>query len=175
MWPAIAIVLLILLIIWLAVAVCWLWDRGTLRPQEAWSQEDQRDYDRRLLNPDFTAVEGHFGCTIPPTIRELYADSELILKKDFLIRPPPEGMEEFVIAYFVPADVEGMESWWPAEDKKFIIADTGCGDPYYVELSLVQPDPLPVYVLYHDGGDTLKVAGSLAEFIELCRRGRPIK
>ena len=80
----------------------------------------------------------------------------------------------WLIACFVPADVAGMDSWWPADDKKFIIADTGCGDPYYMNLPLVQPDPLPVYVLYHDRGEMLKVADSLAEFIELCKRGRPV-
>ena len=176
MWPVFAILLLILSVILLAMAVCWLWDPITLGPQKPWSTEDQKEYDRRLLNPDFAALERHFGCNIPQAIRELYADSELILTKDFLIQSPhtPEGMEGFDIAYFVPADAEQSESWWPAEDRKFIIADTGCGDPYYVELPLVQPDPLPVYVLYHDGGDTLKVADSLAEFIELCKRGRPV-
>src|SRR4030095_14744592 len=120
------------------------------------------------------ALERHFGCTIPPAIRELYADSKLILKRDFLIRPPhaPESMEEFDVAFFVPADVEGMESWWPVEERKFIIADTGCGDPYYVELSLGQPDPLPVYVMYHDGGETLLVADSLEQFAEWCRQAK---
>jgi hypothetical protein len=100
----------------------------------------------------------------------------LIVKKDFLIRPAnaSEGVEEFDIAYFIPADVEGMESWWPAEDRKFIIADTGFGDPHYVELSLRQPDPLPVYVLYHDGGDTFKVSDSLEEFTAWCRNARPM-
>lgn len=173
MWPVILISLAILSVILLAIAVCWLWDRLSLGPQRPCSQEE---YDRRLLKPDFAAVERHFGCMIPPAIRELYADSELILKKDFLIQPTNalDGIEEFDIAYFVPADVEGMESWWPAEDRKFIIADTGCGDPYYVTLSLVQPDRLPVYVLYHDGGDTLKVADSLEEFVDACRIGRPI-
>ena len=173
MWPVFAILLLILSVILLAIAVCWLWDRTTLGPQKPWSQEE---YDQRLLNPDFAAVERHFGCMIPPAIRELYADSELVLKKDFLIRPTnaSEGADDFVIAYFVPADVEGMESWWPAQDRKFIIADTGCGDPYYVELSLRQPDPMPVYVSYHDFGDTLKVSDSLEEFNAWCRNGRPI-
>ncbi|MEX2027287.1 MAG: SMI1/KNR4 family protein [Pirellulaceae bacterium] len=156
----------------LAIAICWLWDRVTLGPEKPWSQ---KEYDRRLLNPDFAALERHFGCNIPQAIRELYADRDLILKRDFLIPLPrvPEGMEECDIGFFVPADVEGAKSWWPAEDKKLILADTGFGDPYYVELSLKQPNPLPVYVLYHDGGDTFKVADSLEEFIELCRSARP--
>ena len=176
MWPAIAILLLILSIIVLALGVCWLWDRLTLGPQKPWSQGDQQTYDRRLLNPDFAEVERHFGCRIPAAIRELYTDSELILKKDFLIRPTRavEGGEEFDIAHFVPADAEQVDSFWPAQEKKFAIADTGFGDPYYVELSLLQPDPLPVYVLYHDGGETLKVCDSLEAFIEYCRKGQPL-
>jgi SMI1/KNR4 family protein SUKH-1 len=172
-WPVFAILLLILSVILLAIAVCWLWDRITLGPQKPWSQEE---YDQRLLNADFEALERHFGCNIPQAIRELYADSELILKKALQVRPPQarEDMEEFYVAFFVPADARQSESWWPPEDRKFVIADTGHGDPYYVELSLRQPDSLPVYVHYHDFGDTLKVSDSLEEFIESCRRGRPV-
>lgn len=173
MWPASAILLLLLSVISLALAVCWLWDRVTLGPQKPWSLDDQQDYDRRLLNPDFRAVERRLGCSIPPEIRELYADTELMLKKDFLIRPTgaSETLEEFDIACFVPVDVESVESWWPAEDRKFIIVHTAGGDPYFVELSLIQPDPLPVFVTYHDGGDTLKVSDSLAQFVQFCRSG----
>lgn len=163
MWPAFVILLGIVAVIAIAVITCWLWDRVTLGPNKPESQEE---YNRRLLNPDFAALERHFGCTIPQAIRDLYADSELILKKDLLIR---SGNEEFEIDYFTPADVEGAESWWPAEQRKFILADTGFGDPYYVELSLTQPNPLPVYVLYHDGGDTFKVTDSLEEFVARCR------
>ena len=172
MWPAFVILLGIVAVLAIAVITCWFWDRVTLGRDRPWSQEE---YNRRLLNPDFAALERHFECTIPAAIRKLYEDSELILRRGFLIRSPhtPEGMEEFDIAFFVPADVEGAKSWWAAEDRKFIFADTGFGDPYYVELSLTQPNPLPIYVLYHDGGDTFKVADSLEEFIGLCRAARP--
>lgn len=164
----VASVIGLLAVVALAIAICWLWDRVTRGP---WSQEE---YDRRLLNPDFAALERHFECTMPQAIREFYADSELILKSDFLIRSrnAPE-VEEFDIACFVPADAEQMETWWPPAERKFIIANSVCGDPYYVELPLTQPNPLPVYVLYHDGGDTFNVADSLEEFMELCRGARP--
>jgi hypothetical protein len=68
MLPTIAILVLILSVILLAMAIAWLWDRVTLGTETPWSQEE---YDRRLLHPDFAAVERHFGCTIPSAIQEL--------------------------------------------------------------------------------------------------------
>src|SRR5262245_6520513 len=174
MWPVIVIFLAFVCVILLAAAICWLWDLVRFGPQKPWTQDDHEEFDWRLLNPDFATVARHFGCKIPTAIRDLY-DSESILKKNFLIRPTnaAEAVEEFFVSYFVPADMQGMESWWPAEEKKFILADTGCRDPYFVELSL-ESDELSVYVFYHDRGDTLRVADSLREFVALCKRGRPV-
>jgi hypothetical protein len=145
----------------LAAFLLWLKDRITKRPLSAEEQaQRQRDYERRLRAPQWQFVASEFGGRVPPIVESLYRDEALISATDLQI-----GDEE--IASFVPADDNAFDSeqWFNIDGDAFVFAVSSFGDPFFVKTTEVMKD-LPVYLHYHDGGDTRVVSPSLREFLE---------
>jgi hypothetical protein len=147
-----------------AAFVLWIKDRITQRPLSAEQQEQQhRDYDRRLRAPQWKFVASEFGGQVPTAVENLYRDVALITATDL-------RLDSDEIACFVPADDDAFDSeqWFNIADDAFVFAVTRFGDPFFVRTSEVSRD-LPVYLHYHDGGDTRVLASSLREFVERLR------
>jgi hypothetical protein len=128
-------------------------------------------WDARVLAPDWAAVERRLGQAAPAVLRDLYTDRDLLLSPPITVAAPTgAGGQEYHIATFQPADAEGTESdHFGIPASAFCFATTKFGDPYYVEFRPRREDG-PVSVLYHDGGDIVRVANSLREFLAWPRR-----
>lgn len=144
----------------------WLIRRPPPSPEEQRAAEAA--WNEQLLAPDWAAVERQLGRRTPAVLRELYADHALLLSTPFTVIGPPGGLDaEWHIDSFYPADGRASTFWVPAG--AFCFATTVFGDPYYVELGQHGEDG-PVSVHYHDGGDIVRIANTLAEFLTWPRR-----
>ena len=161
-----------------AGVILWARDRLTApRPPNAAEREAGRQGDEaRLLKPQWSALSALAGTApVRDTLRELYQDRDLILSTDLeVIDARLSGGEDVVwtVDRFCPADRDAIaEQWQELPRKSFTFAECE-GDPYYVILGGSAPDGGPVYHLYHDGGETVTVAPTLALFLECCRDAR---
>ncbi len=122
----------------------------------------------RLLAPDWPAVERQLGRRVPAVLHRLFADHALLLSAPLTVTGRPGASDtEWDIETFHPAD--GRADHFPVPAGAFCFATTGFGDPYYVELGPRGEDG-PVAVHYHDGGDVVRIANTLTEFLSWPRR-----
>jgi len=145
-------------------------DRLARRPAPSPAEQAADDAARRarLLTPDWPAVERQLGRRTPEVLRRLYTDQTLLLSAPLTITGPPDTSDtEWHIECFHPADGRGEHFWVPSG--AFCFATTGFGDPYYIEAGPRGEDG-PVSVHYHDGGDVVRIADTLAEFLTWPRR-----
>lgn len=146
----------------LAALVLWLADRIRFRaPSREEIQERSRDFERRLANPDWAFVASEFGGNVPGAVETLYRDQTLLGARDVRLS------DHLGVAFFVPADDNAFdpEQWFNPASDAFVFAVTAFGDPFFVRTGQVT-EGLPVYVYFHDGGDTETVAVSLQQFVE---------
>jgi hypothetical protein len=157
-----------------------LWVRGRLaKPGEPTPAElavRDRTYRPRLLAPNWSALEARPGSgPIPDPLRELYQDRDLVLSTNLdVVDPRLSGGEEAVwsVDRFCPADREAVgEQWEELPRGSFTFAECD-GDPYYVIPGRSSADSGPVYHFFHDGGETVTVAPTLAIFLACCREAR---
>ncbi len=162
----------------LAVLILWLVDR-VRRPrlrsaEETTAAEVERR--RRLLEPDWEGFARTYGTRPPSVLRRLYGDEALVTAWDVVVVAPSRGESkgrEWEIGGFEPVAEEGPDlSSADAPPGSLAFARNGFGDPYYVVLRRLPDGDGPVFVAYHDGGDTEPVAPSLAEFLSWPRRAR---
>ena len=77
-------------------------------------------FEERLLNPDFTALEAHFGCPLPPALKELYANKDEIMRGDFEVIITQGGKKKtWTVAFYQPADKEAVTEMWEGLEGKF--------------------------------------------------------
>lgn len=161
-----------------AGVLLWVRDRlsAPREPTPAELAARERTYRARLLAPNWSAIEAQPGAgPIPDTLRELYQDRDLLLSTNLdVVDPELHGGEEAVwsVDRFCPADREALaEQWEELPRGSFTFAECD-GDPYYVVLGKSGSDGGPVYHLFHDGGETVTVAPTLATFLTCCREAR---
>ncbi len=150
----------------LAAVMLWLADRIRYRtPSQEETEEQSRDYRRRLLDPNWALVAVSFGGEVPAAVAALYSDARLLEGSSLRID------DDIEVAYFVPADADAFdpEQWFNPADDAFVFALTLFGDPFFVRTSELAAG-LPVYLHYHDGGDTEIVSSGLEEFVDRLRR-----
>ena len=164
------------------ILVCLTIDRFRFgpAPTDAELAEAQHRHEQRLLTPNWLALEEHFGAPIPRPIRTLYANHELLLQKDFSIRPPQKTDEadDWYVLNFEPADLDAINDVClvgqnePVEvaERRFPFACDGCGNFYFVEISHDSSSQSPVFFADHDGGEIYRVADSFTEFVSWPRR-----
>ena len=161
-----------------AGVILWARDRLTAprEPTPAELAAQERSYRARLLAPNWSALEAVSGPgSVPDALRELYQDRDLLLSTNLdVVDPRLSDGDEAVwsIDRFCPADREALAEQWgelPRGSLTFAECD---GDPYYVVLGGTRADGGPVYHLFHDGGETVTVASSLALFLACCREAR---
>jgi hypothetical protein len=133
----------------------------------------------RLLTPQWPIVEAYLKRPVPEVLRSLYANKDLITSFDLLVTPPDAGDDRqagWNVNEFVPADLESLvRTMETVPFGTFTFATNEYGDPYYVQVGAEQDGDGPVYVHYHDGGDTALVAPSLKTFLSWKREPRMSK
>ena len=147
---------LVLVFVGLPVFLLWLNDRRRRKTARVSELHDQQKLERRILSPDWPAVERQLRRPPPPALRDLYADRAFIVRRDV------EYGDEIIS--FEPLDEEAMleNSRWLGFDA-VAIAKNSFGDAIYLRPGPTEPDR--VYVTHHDGGDTEILAESVAQMV----------
>ncbi len=148
-----------------AAALLWLRDRWLDPPPTPEQLEHRKhEHQQQLLHPDWDVVADEFGGRIPKPLQTLYGDRSLLLAENLEIR------EDLKLAAFVPANDDAFdpEQWFDPPDDAFVFAVSTFGDPLFVRTG-EQANGLPVYVLFHDGGEIERIAEALEQFIERMR------
>jgi hypothetical protein len=148
---------------------------GIGKAREARRKAEQGVTLTRLLAPHWEMVEGHLKRPVPEVVRSLYANKDLITSFDLLVLPPgtEDRYEGWNINEFVPADLQTIVMTMETIPYGTLcFATNEYGDPYYVQIGAEADGDGPVYVHYHDGGDTELVAPSLKKFLSWKREPR---
>jgi hypothetical protein len=147
----------------LPLAILFLRDRLS-RPSRKKLDEYARRFNQRLANPDFAALEQHFGRPLPAALRTLYLDPQERMRDNFEVAPSVDAPRaiRWQVAYCQPADAESLRDMWPGTEELFAFADDGCGNAYLVDPRL--PDP-PVLFHDHESGEMEPVCDRLSEFM----------
>jgi hypothetical protein len=156
------ILALVLLFIVLPVVLLWLSDRRRstrARRRQSGPNEARhwQENERRLLNPDWAAVERWLRRPTPQDLRRLYEDRTLVLGRDLAC-----GDER--ISGFEPLDEQAI-----AENRRWLgfdavtFAKTGFDDAVYLRPGTDESDR--VYVTHHDGNDTEVLAESVRDLV----------
>jgi len=164
--------ILVILAIFLGLPLLFVWLNDKIFHRTL-SKKEQDEYAKRfcerLLNPDFAALEAHFGCPMPKELKELYAKKEEIQRGDFevLTRNSDGVAVTWTVAFYEPADLESLRDAWPDCKEFFAFANDGCGNDY-----LIDPQKLELEVLFydHDGGEFTNLGLSLAEFVAVSQK-----
>ena len=121
-------------------------------------QAERREYERRLLHPDWAAVERQLRRPVPSALRELYADAAIVTAQNLAC-----GAER-TIATFEPLDPRAMleTAAWLGHGA-VAIATNEFGDVIFLQSGPDEADT--VYLTHHDGGDTEVVGASVGEFV----------
>jgi hypothetical protein len=149
---------------------------GIGKAREARRKAEQGVTLTRLLTPQWDVVAGHLKRPVPEVVRSLYANKDLITSFDLLVLPPGVGEDRnagWNVNEFVPADLQSIVMTMETIPYGTLcFATNEYGDPYYVQVGAAEDGDGPVYVRYHDGGDTELVAPSLKEFLSWNREPR---
>jgi hypothetical protein len=134
--------------------------RPSKKKIEAYAQE----FTHRLQNPDFAAVEKHFGRPLPDCVQALYADTAELMRKDFEVSASADVSQEerWHVAFYQPADGQSARDTWPGLEKYFMFADDGCGNGYLIDPK--ENDP-PVLFHDHEGGGISFVCDRFTKFM----------
>ena|SRR5215469_2792189 len=94
------------LLVILAIYAGGNWLLWHLKKPKPPSEESIRRYPERLLNPQWKELEDYFGQPVPSAIKQLFARTGLIERRDFQIAN--ESGKSYEIAEFLPADLETL-------------------------------------------------------------------
>lgn len=149
------------------------WFVSLLRKPRVPSEESVRRYRERLLNPRWAELQEHFNQSIPERIKTLYAQTEIISRRD--IHVTNENGASYHIAEFLPADIETLDGIWPEVKKSenFPFATDAFGDCYYIPLTGDKSGQCPVMCYRHDGSDFELVSTSLNTFLNDIEKSGP--
>lgn len=161
---------IILLFIWLPLLILWITDRRRnrrLREAPPASQVAERQaFEQRIFHPDWTAVERYLRRPVPQALWDLYADRELIVRRDL------RYTDDHVISSFQPLDEQAMQdaTRWVGFDAVAIVT-TDFDDAVHLRPGAAEVDH--VYVTHHDGGDTEVFAESVSEMLATLKQADP--
>ncbi len=150
----------------LAVAFCWLSDRASTalwrwrNPPDKLAA-DRRAFEQCLLCPDWGFYERHLQRPAPPALRELFADTSLLLTNGC------KYDDAHYISRFEPLDETALvtaRDWLGFDCVPFANSD---GDSIYLRPGPSESDA--VFITYHDGGDTEQLAPDVAAFLQRLR------
>ncbi|MDB4650252.1 SMI1/KNR4 family protein [Pirellulaceae bacterium] len=170
----VAVVFFFILPIGFAVVILRVVDRLTLgkTPTLNEQNEQQEEFETRLLNPQWDQLSQHFGGEIPSVLKQLYADAERLHQTSFYVTPQedPEETEHHFIGQFEPADlVFTKQTGLPLGSPYFPFASDDFGNYYVVDFST---EDLCVGFYEIENGEISPVADTLEEFLNRDTNGR---
>jgi hypothetical protein len=123
-----------------------------------------KQFTERLLHPNLAVLEAHFKHPMPAGIRALYANRQELERGDFIVARGPDAPEDarWYVAYYQPADEQGLQDAWPEVKELFAFADDGCGNEYVIDPKLEDP---PVQFYDHETGEFSPVCDTLSDFM----------
>lgn len=134
------------------------------RPSAAHYAECSRRFRERLLCPDFSAIEQHFGRPLPECVQALYARHDEVTRYDFEVISDGSNplRDRWPVACYRPADGESIGDLWQGLEQYFAFANDGFGSDYLIDPQ--QEDPA---VLFHDldTGELLQVSDRFTQFM----------
>jgi hypothetical protein len=144
------------------VPILWLIFRSGVDP--AANIAATREFERKLLNPNFAALEAAIGAPLPLAVLPLYRSRELLLGYGWRFSVANDGQtsSDSTIAFFQPAEVASLRDLGDGDTCWFAFANDGTGDEYLVDLKL--PDPEVIY-LQHETGKQFRLGVTLAQFL----------
>jgi hypothetical protein len=150
--------------------LAWKW---LTRPSKRKLEEYSREFMHRLQNPDFAAVEKHFGHPLPDCLRALYHNTQELMRDNFEVAASADAPAEkrWFIAFYEPADAQAVQDTWPGLEKYFVFADDGSGNGYVIDPK--ETDPA---VLFHDHetGEISPVCKHFSDFMKWPRLEVPL-
>ena len=162
----IALFALLLLFIVLPMLILLIRDRARRHADAPMAAAAERlAFEGRLLHPDWVLAERQLQRPLPPGVRELYVDRNVITRRDV-------RCGEHVIDTFEPLDDQAVRD--ASEWLGFAVlplATTDLGDTVYLRPGPTEPDV--VYLTHHDGGDTEVFAESVAAILRTIKRRSP--
>ncbi len=126
---------------------------------------ERQIYEESLLRPDWTFYEHHLQRPIPAALRELYADRDLVTDGGFSYD------KNIGIGSFEPLNEQCLLDTRDQVGTGVVaIATSDYGDPIYLRPGSGGPDK--VYLTFHDGGETIVLADTVAAFLTRLRSAR---
>jgi hypothetical protein len=172
----VAALAVIVLFVGLPVAIVMLNDR-----RRAWRTRDRRTpaerqavaaaFEARLLAPRWDEVaRATEGGRPSPALVALYGNRAVVTSTGVSFRRSDCDDDVETVNMFLPADIRAFAEPWREHlpDRAFAFAVDDFGDFLFVELTPDGADR-PVQHWYHDGGEVLEVAPSLAAFLASAR------
>jgi hypothetical protein len=165
------IIVLCIAVIVLAIFVLWIIDRihcQKLSPEEI--AEGVRRFIWRLENPDFNAIEAHYGHSFPEGLKLLYQNKEEVMRNEFEVASSSDSPEKdrWYIAFYEPADMDTVKGAWSGCEKYFSFANDGCGNDYFIDPTIDDPS---VKFYDHETGEIEHVCDTFSEFMKWERIG----
>ena len=166
------IIALLGLFVLLPVFILWMRDKiRSLRRRETPLQRDARQEATRarLLHPNVDEAEAFCGGRIPQKLLDMYADSDLLLGRNFQVCAPGTGphKDSWWIGDFVPLHKQDQELTTDLTEfgKGCCFAGDGMGNFYWVPVDAEHRNDAPVFFACHDPWGNEKVSETLAEFL----------
>ena len=117
-----------------------------------------KEYQNRIQVPDWEFYANHLQRDVPDAIRNLFANTEVVLS-DCAESCGDQTISRFGV--IDPANLVQSKEWIGAD--VVAIAYNVFGDPIYLRPGRNETNA--VYVTYHDGGDTEQIAANVSEFV----------
>jgi hypothetical protein len=155
-----------LILVALGVAVCLTNDRiqetifRRRNPPEKIAAE-RRAFENRIASPDWVFYERHLQRPAPSALRVLYADHSFVCAEGH------EYDETHYISTFEPLDEKTLAETVEFFGREVVPFANSDGDIIYLLPGANESDV--VYITYHDGGDTGKLAPDVRSFLERVR------
>jgi len=122
-------------------------------------EAERKEYEMKILSPDWSFYEKHLSRAVPEKLKELWSDSHLVTNGGF------DYDEENWISTFNPLTEASLIENKEVFEKEIVpILTTEFGDPVYLKPGEAEKNRL--YITFHDGGDTQVFEEDIDLFLE---------
>ena len=159
-----SIIIGITFVIGLAVIFLKIVDRLTIGSNSPKARANAaRQFQARLLAPNFAELEQHYGCKLPKSLKHLFSDARLVLLTNLEVYGQGGDSEAvWHIAWFYPMDEIPNDALF--ESLNYLaFADDGFGNCYFIDPKLEDP---AVQFHEHETGELSYVTNHLSDLVD---------
>lgn len=167
-------VILAITALFVLLPVLILWTRDRIRDRIRRETPEKRDarmeaWRWRMRHPNPEEVEAFCGGLLPKRLLDMYADSNLLFRRNFEVCAPGKDPRKnsWWIGDFIPLHKQDQELTTDLTEfgKGCCFAGDGMGNFYWVPVDSERKDDTPVFFACHDPWGNEKVADRLEEFL----------